>query len=501
MATIGQALTSPEPGWRRYDDTDSRIKYSSSASKMSGANYWNGAITQAVSMVTTIKFKGSKFRLNCVVINDTLQTSNGIITIDGTQMATFTQFGGSAVFQALNAEILGLTYGIHTAVITCTDGKWVSIDSIDIDDTGYLLHPILNQVDSVYNAKVIGDCIPCRYTSITSGAVGNLSELGPCIADEIPVANSATPNGLFYFVLAGYDAFGRKKFIPDRNLQHSISWDTLNTSGIASGSGLPLSINSKDKYTIRLMTGGIASTDKDNEWDKIIVESTLGDKITAGDNNIWHWGNTYSWVSTVSLTSNSSRIVRGYSSVSIHSYGSSGSGGSNIGFRPVLLVDPEVVNVKIVEINPTHIYINHSQVEIKADVVFPQGMIPSNTSWKLLINNKEKIPYGIASNLTSINTVVNSSDFIDGVNIVALEIQTVNNETSSVSAQITKEISHRVLAERTFKAIDGGFAKTNIDFNSAAKPNSVKQTGDITSESNNVFKLVLDKFINKIGVE
>ncbi|KPU43036.1 hypothetical protein OXPF_34680 [Oxobacter pfennigii] len=26
-ATIGQQLTSPEAGWRRYDDTDSRIQY------------------------------------------------------------------------------------------------------------------------------------------------------------------------------------------------------------------------------------------------------------------------------------------------------------------------------------------------------------------------------------------------------------------------------------------------------------------------------------------
>lgn len=27
MATIGQNLQSPESGWRRYDDTDSRIRY------------------------------------------------------------------------------------------------------------------------------------------------------------------------------------------------------------------------------------------------------------------------------------------------------------------------------------------------------------------------------------------------------------------------------------------------------------------------------------------
>lgn len=27
MATVGQALPTPEAGWRRYDDTDSRIKY------------------------------------------------------------------------------------------------------------------------------------------------------------------------------------------------------------------------------------------------------------------------------------------------------------------------------------------------------------------------------------------------------------------------------------------------------------------------------------------
>lgn len=92
-----------------------------------------------------------------------------------------------------------------------------------------------------------------------------------------------------------------------------------------------------NQYKIRSLTGGIASNEinnnpvilnreignypNNNEWDKYIVKSTLGGKITAGSNITWNWANgdnySGSWTqdtlsSAYGVTSN--KIIRGYGS-------------------------------------------------------------------------------------------------------------------------------------------------------------------------------------------
>lgn len=80
------------------------------------------------------------------------------------------------------------------------------------------------------NNMQVGDCIPCRYTALTSGQAGYFSELGTCIANEIPIAGTATPDGLFYFIKTD-----KGTLIADRVIQHSISWDTLNAANYIEG--------------------------------------------------------------------------------------------------------------------------------------------------------------------------------------------------------------------------------------------------------------------------
>jgi hypothetical protein len=76
----------------------------------------------------------------------------------------------------------------------------------------------------------IGDCIPFRYKTTTSGVVGTISELGTCTATEIPVTGIATPNGLAYFIKVD-----KGLLISDRIVQHSISWNELNNAGYIEG--------------------------------------------------------------------------------------------------------------------------------------------------------------------------------------------------------------------------------------------------------------------------
>lgn len=84
------------------------------------------------------------------------------------------------------------------------------------------------------NEMEVGDYIACKYTATTSGIAGFFSDLGAPLAtaqaNEIPVAGTATPNGYFYLLKADEGLL-----IADRNVQYSISWDTLNAYRYAEG--------------------------------------------------------------------------------------------------------------------------------------------------------------------------------------------------------------------------------------------------------------------------
>jgi len=191
----------------------------------------------------------------------------------------------------------------------------------------------------------VGDYFWCKYTVATANTVGVFSDIATKTDAEaipvIPVASSATPNGYFRFIMVE-DWNGKKILLADRNIQHSLSLDVLNSRGIASGSGLPNMLPEisdgtglKHTFATRLLTGGTVSTDKDNEWDKYIVGSTLGGTITAGDNNVWNFG-IYSWTSTTLSTDSTKRIIRGSTSTSSSNVVTSDA---TRAFRPVLEIE------------------------------------------------------------------------------------------------------------------------------------------------------------------
>ncbi|MNC07701.1 F5/8 type C domain protein [compost metagenome] len=93
-------------------------------------------------------------------------------------------------------------------------------------------------------------------------------------------------------------------------------------------------------FVIRLLTGGTSSTDRDNEWDKYIANSTLNNTITAGDNNIWNWNSIWSMTSTTNTNGSGNRSARGNSTAASSSYiDTSTVVSGNTGFRPVLVVE------------------------------------------------------------------------------------------------------------------------------------------------------------------
>jgi|SRR5579875_2798389 len=129
----------------------------------------------------------------------------------------------------------------------------------------------------------IGDFIAASYTA-ASGAFGSFSGLGISPTSFIPPASSATPNGGFYLIYVGDDFLGRKILVADRNVQQNISWDTLNTAGVASGSGLPTNFH---KITNECINGSsIRSSDKSSSFP--ISNAFDGDTSTY-----WYGGESY----------------------------------------------------------------------------------------------------------------------------------------------------------------------------------------------------------------
>lgn len=345
MATIGQQLVQPEEGWKRYDDTHSAIKYSGTWVKQNHANYYGNSITlnQTGNLGNKIKFDfiGSKVRL---IGSLTPYFSDNIeIKINNSfySFSVKTTAGSSQLNQALICEV-DLNFGTHKVEIEQKSSGSGSaydfyFDAIDIDSTGRLLHP--DEVTDIKDLD-IGKRIRCHYQTSTANTVGTFSNLGQETSDFIPVASSNIPNGDFYWIVVA-DENKKKKLIADRNIQSSISWDTLNSAGIASGSGLPINLNLSGRYfsIIRLLTGGINNTDKDNEWDQHIVNSTLNGSIVAGDNNVWNWSGLGSWTSTTVTTSAGNRVNR---SGSIYGNTSSSTTNSSYGFRPVLIIEDKL---------------------------------------------------------------------------------------------------------------------------------------------------------------
>jgi hypothetical protein len=234
MAIIGNALTAPEAGWRRYSDDDSRIKYNGTGwvRWTSDINYSNSLYhySNILNDECYFRFYGTKFRIIATYVN--VYSDNISVYVDGVLVDNFSEYGNSStnIYKLLVYEKSGLQLGIHEIrIINNIGGKYFGIDGIDIDSNGYLVHPTLEQVDSFSKLKV-GKCLPCRFNAGSPGSPGFINEIGTCIADEIPVTGVSSGNGLFYLIKTD-----RGTVIADRVLQTNITWDSINIMRLING--------------------------------------------------------------------------------------------------------------------------------------------------------------------------------------------------------------------------------------------------------------------------
>ncbi|MGG0666435.1 SPRY domain-containing protein [Viridibacillus arvi] len=237
-SNIGDSLTAPEAGWKRYDDNHPHIEYEEGK----WGNYTNNSLDynkrsmgakKNVTANMEFYFLGSRVAL--ITYSSASYSKDIQVKIDGKNEGVLMCFDKT---QAQNVSFIkgNLDFGVHKVevIVTSTapnvDTYNVRMDAIDIDDTGQMLHK-----DEVINIRSleVGKRIRCHYQA-TANQVGVFSGLGEETSDFMPVSSSATPNGDFYFIMVE-DWNGKKRLIADRNIQHSISWDTLNADGIVVG--------------------------------------------------------------------------------------------------------------------------------------------------------------------------------------------------------------------------------------------------------------------------
>lgn len=258
MAIVGQALTAPEAGWRRVDNTDLNIVYTGNVSADSGtSSYYLSTVSILFdsNAKLTFNFTGTKFRLIGDYYTGSSRSNSIDIYIDGAKVLNFSQVG-NALKQALQCDIDGLEDKEHYASIinNCTNSGNFRVDAIDIASDAYLRPYDENPKTKICKSideMTIGDLIPYRYTA-ASGVAGAVSELGACTATEIPYTGSATPNGLAFF-----RKVDKGLLISDRVVQHSISWDALNSAKYIQGK--PLLLNAISSMTANSSLFGIAN--------------------------------------------------------------------------------------------------------------------------------------------------------------------------------------------------------------------------------------------------
>jgi len=157
-AKVGDKLTAPEVGWKRYDDRDSRIIYKTNGSglwsptslgnesgsyKSTRRYYSNGTDLNGTGTIT-FKFYGTKLRM--ISVWDSKCVSS-IVKIDGIVVDSSSLSNNipatSELWQTLVHDISGLETKVHTVEIYNTKltahDVALDFDAIDIDDTGYLI--------------------------------------------------------------------------------------------------------------------------------------------------------------------------------------------------------------------------------------------------------------------------------------------------------------------------------------------------------------------------
>lgn len=443
MATVGQQLLQPEAGWRRIDDSNPFFVFSSGFVRNTvDANAYGGSYTvtsDPTTQTVRFKFRGSKLRI--IGFKGSAYSDQLRVTIDDLPAAPMSEYSGSGQYQTLNFEKTGLEFREHCVLITRLDTARILIDAIDIDDNGELLDYNLAETTDLLNIKV-GERIRAKYVAAanTFGTISNIGQTSGALISTTSVPSA--PNGDFYFICTGYDHRGRKKLIADRPIQSGITYDTLNNVGLVTG----IKINLGEQYNVanpilRLIDGSSRIWNDDNEWDKIVVKSTLKGNTIPGDNNTWNWNtgsNTNTWTSGTYADTIANRVVRGSTSAShINSSIASNSNAATIGFRPMLLVEEARYINKVSDVFFSKTYLTSEDTSVllsfKPSIEDRQsGYVTGKYEVAVNGNMIETNPI-LAGNDITVDVNIPVEYLVDETNIIGIKVISADDSTTKIT--------------------------------------------------------------------
>lgn len=438
MANIGSTLPEPEQGWKRYDNTDSRIKYVNKWTINNNAltAYNNtGCITNyrhGENGILEFRFTGTKIRL-IVPGSDASHTDKCTVEIDGEKFiasqCTPNLIHPNYIYQMLFFEKLDLTDSVHAVKLYIELGtlppasapygdNYLALDAIDVDINKSLLHHTLEQNVSIQNIQ-IGEYIPCDYTykdgfsNFGTGKTLNFICVEQNLIQSVLISDTIIPN---------------------------LSFDEINAKGFIYGNAVENQPYENYLCTIKSITD---SPFNDNylhsEYDKYILTSNLNNLIIAGDKDIWHH-NLASITDTFSDVDNSKATIRGGTNSNSYNVINTSVKNDVIGFRPVLIIKklyfyPEFdINYIFGECNGIINIIN-----ILLDKIIDIPRI------KVRIFNKSNDTEILYTNLLDVNEesldidIINT-DLLDGLNVLEITIEDENNYTSE--AKTLKVFKH-----------------------------------------------------------
>ncbi|QJD87599.1 fibronectin type III domain-containing protein [Cohnella herbarum] len=227
-AIVGQQLLQPESGWKRIDDSDPSIKYSSN--RVSGGT--TAAFNNTYNLLfqnesVEFKFKGTKLRIINMYYYAN-QSDNVKVLIDGVEYTYSCAGDGREVWQVLAFEKLNLTDTIHTVKITNAhenSNYHIYMDAIDIDDSGYVLDPDSNPTteipDSISNlsAQSHNSNIKLSWNAVT-GAIsyivkrsttvgGPYTDIASNVTGNIYSDTTAVVGTTYYYVVVAVNSNGQ----------------------------------------------------------------------------------------------------------------------------------------------------------------------------------------------------------------------------------------------------------------------------------------------------
>lgn len=264
MAQLGDQLTSPEVGWKRYDDTDGSFsKKGTGWNNFSYSGAYGGSSWRTSGVGSAVEFDFISDKMRLISPKGSDHATDIKVMLDGVEVAHLNNrySGQPSLLQRIVYQVEGLTNERHKIRFENVSGGYLYIDAVDINENGRLLHP-----DEVLDPKDlnIGKRIRANYFA-SAGKVGALRGLGKENMPYLGTTPTSTPNGDFLLIAVDKNHLGGWKLIADRVVQNMISWDTLNSEGVPYGTVSP----------IKFMENNFASARGNNVTDSVVFPNQL----------------------------------------------------------------------------------------------------------------------------------------------------------------------------------------------------------------------------------